>query len=261
MAFESIDDPADPRLAEYRDLHDAELRRAHGLFAVEGRLLVERLLTASRFRARSVLATRGMAATLAPALGDVRTWVASHDVIRAVVGFPFHRGALALGERDDPTSLDALLGTRTLVVLEGLADPQNVGGIMRSARAFGADGVVLGPGVADPLGRKAIRVSAGAALCLPFACATRWPDDLGRLRGAGFTLLALTPDARARDIRTTGGYGRVALLLGAEGDGLSVAARSLADIETRIATRPGVDSLNVVVAAGIALHHVHETRN
>jgi tRNA G18 (ribose-2'-O)-methylase SpoU len=257
VAIEAIDDPDDPRVAAFRDLRDAELRRKHGLFAVEGRLLVERLLTASRFRTRSVLATPAMASALAPALGDVPAWVAAPDVIRAVVGFPFHRGAVALGERGEVVPLDALLHARTLVVLEGLADPENVGGVLRSARALGADGVVLAPGVADPLGRKAIRVSAGAAFRLPFADAPRWPDDLARLRTAGFTLLALTPDRCARDLRAIGPGPRLALLVGAEGDGLSAGARALADLETRIAMTPGTDSLNVVVAAGIALHHLH----
>lgn len=261
MPIELIDDPADSRLADYRDLRDAELRRTRGLFAVEGRLLVERLLTASRFRARSVLATPGMATALAPALNGVPAWIASHEVIRAVVGFPFHRGAVALGERGEPATLESLFDARTVVVLEGLADPENVGGVMRSARALGAGGVVLAPGVADPLGRKAIRVSAGAALSLPFACAARWPDDLARVRVAGFTLLALTPDAGARDIATVGRYARVALLVGSEGDGLTAAARALADVEARIAMTPGVDSLNVVVAAGIALHHLRQALN
>jgi tRNA G18 (ribose-2'-O)-methylase SpoU len=256
---EPVHDATDPRLEAYRELRDAELRRRRNLFAVEGRRLVERLLTASRFRARSVLATPAMTAALAPALGDVPTWVADEDVIRGVVGFPFHRGAIALGERGDAVPLDALLSARTLVVLEALADPENVGGIMRCARALGADGVVLAPGVADPLGRKAIRVSAGAALTLPFSGAERWPDDLARLRAAGFALLALTPDRRARDVRTETGYGRVALLVGAEGDGLSPGARDRADVEIRIPMATGVDSLNVVVAAGIALHHLGRT--
>lgn len=261
VPIELIDNPDDPRVADYRDLRDADLRRTRGLFAVEGRRLVERLLTASRFRTRSVLATPPMAAALAPALNGVPAWVATHEVIRTVVGFPFHRGAVALGERGEPATLESLLDARTLVVLEGLADPENVGGIMRSAHALGADGVVLAPGVADPLGRKAIRVSAGAALSLRFAGAARWPDDLARLRAAGFALLALTPDAAARDIATVGGYSRVALLVGSEGDGLTAAARILADVEARIAMTPAVDSLNVVVAAGIALHHLRQALN
>ncbi|MBI1733670.1 MAG: RNA methyltransferase [Candidatus Rokubacteria bacterium] len=260
MPIEPIDDPKDPRLADYHELREPELRRKRGLFAVEGRLLVERLLTASRFRARSVLATPGMATALAPALeaAAVPAWIASHDLIRAVVGFPFHRGAVALGERGEPMPVDTLLDARTLVVLEGLADPENVGGVMRSARALGAGGILMAPGVADPLGRKAIRVSAGAALSLPFVGATGWPDELARVRAAGFTLLALTPDRHAGEISSVPlpSDARVALLVGAEGEGLSAAARALADVEIRIAMAPGVDSLNVVVAAGIALHHL-----
>ena len=263
MTVEPIDDPSDPRLADYRELRDPDRRRARGLFVVEGRLLVERLLAAARFRTRSVLVTPSMAATLAPVLTPAAwpTYVASHDIIRAIVGFKFHRGALALGERGEELAIAALLdvpGPRTLVALEDVVDPENVGGVMRSARAFGADGMLMTSGTADPLGRKAIRASAGSALTLPFARATGWAEDLARVRTAGFTLVALTPDPAARDIADVAAQrsARVALLLGSEGGGLTRAARAAADVEARIAIASGVDSLNVVVAVGIALHRL-----
>jgi tRNA G18 (ribose-2'-O)-methylase SpoU len=256
-----IDDPADPRLEDYRDLRDAELRRRRGLFAVEGRLMVERLLTISRFRTRSVLATPDSVDALRGPLGDVGidAYVASHEVIRDIVGFKFHRGALALGERGESASLTLPASARTVVALENVRDPENVGGVLRNAHAFAVDAVVLDADGADPLGRKAIRVSAGAALVVPFARASSWRADLERLKEAGFTLIALTPDPAAPDIAEVAARGRerVALLLGSEEFGLSAATRAAADVAARIPMAPGVDSLNVAVAAGIALYRLN----
>lgn len=254
-------DSLDATIGLYRDLRDAD-RRRQGFFVVEGRLLVERLVTTSRFSVHSVLVTPAMATALEPVLAgaDVPMLVVDHPAIREIVGFKFHRGALGLGRRGDPVPLETLLTplARTLVVLERVADPENVGAVMRNARAFGADGVVLAPGVADPLGRKAIRVSAGAALVMPFVQSTDWPEDLGRLRAAGFTLVALTPDPSATELETLIARppDRVALLLGSEGHGLSAAARAAAEVEVRIPIACEVDSLNLAVAAGIALHRL-----
>ena len=259
MPVATITDPADPRLDDYRDLRDADLRRERGLFAVEGRLMVERLLVASRFRTRSILATPDGLDALGAWLprDGVEAYVASHEVVRDLVGFKFHRGVIALAERTRPPAIETLAaGARTIIALEDVRDPENVGGVFRNAQAFGADVVGLDARSADPLGRKAIRASAGGALAVPFARTGEWPAALASLRAMGFTVIALTPDPAARDLasviadRAAG----IVLLLGSEEAGLRGVTRRLAHVEARIPTAPGVDSLNVAVAAGIALH-------
>ena len=259
----TIRDAGDPRLDDYRELRDAGPRRERGLFVVEGRLLVGRLLAAPRFRTRSVLATPDAWTALAPVAAGTGAvaYVASHELIRAIVGFKFHRGALAVGERAGEPSLHALTsaaGARTLLVVEDVRDPENVGGLFRNAWAFGVDAVLLAPGTADALGRKALRVSAGAALVVPFAHAPAWPAELTTLRDRGFTVVALTPDRGAREIADVAAREgeRLALLVGSEGEGLTARARALAHVDARIPTAAGVDSLNVAVAAGIALHRL-----
>jgi len=252
--------PDDPRLAPYRDLRDPALRRAAGLFAVESRLLVRRLLEGGRFRVRSVLLTDAMLADLAPLLGAVPdVLVADHATIRTVVGFNFHRGCMALAERGAGATLETVLAAapRLVVVAEQLADHDNVGAVLRNAWAFGADAVLLGPGSADPFSRKAIRVSAGAALVLPIVTLADLPADVVRLRGAGLVVLALVarPDAASLDALAPL-PARAALLVGNEGDGLSAGAVAAADLAVTIPMRPGIDSLNVAVATGIALHRL-----
>jgi tRNA G18 (ribose-2'-O)-methylase SpoU/ribosomal protein S27AE len=256
-----IDDPADPRLAEYRNIADAELLTAHHAFVAEGRLVVRRLLKASRCRCRSVLVTPAARASLDDALAsvDVPVFVCSLDVLRQITGYDMHRGCLAIGERPDPIEPFAMAAQATLlVVLEGVGNADNVGGIFRTAAAFGAGGVVLGPGCCDPLYRKAIRTSMAAALSLPFAMDRAWPASLDGLRAAGWIVLALTPapDAVPLERLRLPGSSRVALLLGSEGEGLTAAAQRRADIRVRIGMPAAVDSLNVGVAAGIALHAV-----
>src|SRR2546428_11494930 len=192
MGAERVHDVDDPRLADYRELRDGERRRREGTFIAEGRQVVRRLL-GSRFRARSVLASEAAAADLSDVLADgLPVYVAPEETIRRVVGFNFHRGCLAVGERGVELALDDLLDARVPVVLEGITDPDNVGGIFRNAMAFGAGGVVLAPGCSDPLYRKAIRVSMGGTLVVPFAHA--WPGVVRRLRESGFAIVALTPD-------------------------------------------------------------------
>jgi tRNA G18 (ribose-2'-O)-methylase SpoU len=256
VAAQPIDDPDDLRLADYRDLRDAELRRTRGLFAVEGRLMVERLLTTSRFRARSVLGTAEAVEALREPLARsaVQVYVTSLELIRDLVGFKFHRGVLALGERDEPAAVTVADSTRTVVGLEDVRDPENVGSVFRNAQAFAVGAVLLDAASGDPLGRKAIRVSAGAALTVPFARAGRWPADLARLREAGFTIIALTPDPSAPDIAAVSARDRIALVLGSEESGLSIPTREAADVSARIPMARGIDSLNVAVAAGIALY-------
>ena len=266
MQVEIIEDPADPRIAPFREARDGELCRREGLFLAEGRLLVRRLLEAARFPVRSLLLTE-------PALDDLRdlvgaagapaVHVASTATIRAIVGFKFHRGCLALGLRGETLSVEALVsapGARTLLALEGLADPDNVGAVFRNAAAFGAAGVLLSADCADPLYRKAIRVSMGATLSVPFARVADWPAALAALRRDGYRLVALCPRPDAEDIgeaaARTPRASRLALLVGTEGKGLSDATRAAADLAVRIPMAPGVDSINVAAACGIALHRL-----
>lgn len=258
-----IEDPADPRIAFFREARDGRVRDA-GLFLAEGRLLVRRLLEGSGVTIRSLLATRAALDGLRDVLGErpsVTLYEAPASVIRAIVGFKFHRGCVALGEEAPATPINALLapgGARLVLALDDLADPDNVGAVFRNALAFGAAGVLLLPGCADPLYRKAIRVSMGATLTVPFARIER-RDGLRALRAAGYTLVALTPDPDARPLETVAAGGpsrRLALVLGAEGPGLSEESRRAADVCVRIPMAPGVDSLNVATASGIALHRL-----
>jgi tRNA G18 (ribose-2'-O)-methylase SpoU len=262
MDIQRIHDPGDPRVADYRDLRHPG-GRDRGVFVAESRSVVRRLL-ASRFRTRSILVTPPALESLGDALATPTEpppiYVTGHDVVRRIVGFDFHRGCLAAGERGAPAAPETLTttpGPRLLVVLEALANPDNVGGVFRNAMALGADGVLLSPGCADPLYRKTIRVSAGGTLGVPFAELDDWPRGLERLRAAGFTLIALTTRRDAVDVATLGTTRpmprRTALLVGNEGDGLTSDARAAADIEVTIPMAAGVDSLNVATASGIAL--------
>lgn len=248
----------------YRETRDGRLRQA-GLFVAEGRLVVRRLLEGSRFPTHSLLATRPALDDLRDALAmrtSVPVYEASAQTIRAVVGFKFHRGCLALGDAGHPDAPDTVFlpaGPRIMLALEDLADPDNVGAVFRNAAAFGAAGVLLSPGCADPLSRKAIRVSMGATLSIPFA-STPWHDGLAGLRAAGYMLVALTPHPRAAAVQALGAHAarsrRLALMLGAEGSGLSDESQRAADLCVRIPMAPGVDSLNVATACAIALHRL-----
>jgi tRNA G18 (ribose-2'-O)-methylase SpoU len=268
VPIERIDDPADPRIVDYRDLRDAELRRRQGLFIAESREVVRRLLVEGRFRTRSVLVTlpglEGLRDVLDMAAKEIPILLTSPEIVRAVAGFNFHRGCLAIGERGVEPELDELLdppGRRLLLALENVTNPDNVGGLFRNAMAFGVGGVLLSAGCGDPLYRKAIRVAIGASLSIPFARRRDWPHALARLRESGYAVIALTPDEAATDIAELGMARRVperaALLLGAEGVGLTAATRRTADLEVRIRMAPGVDSLNVATACGIALHRLY----
>jgi tRNA G18 (ribose-2'-O)-methylase SpoU len=270
VLIERIDDPGDPRLADYRDLKDAERRRRQGLFIAESREVVRRLLSGGRFRARSVLLTPPGLEALRDALTagqpGVRVLVTRQEIVRAVVGYDFHRGCLAVGERGSEPSPPALIdptGPRLVLGLEDLTNPDNVGGVFRNALAFEVDGVLLSAACADPLYRKTIRVSVGGSLCVPFARTNDWPGALNALRGGGYTVIALTPRQGTVDIAEFGASRpipeRAALLLGSEGAGLSAEARMAADVEVRIPMAPGVDSLNVATACGIALHRLRRS--
>ncbi|MGI9023787.1 MAG: TrmH family RNA methyltransferase [Acidimicrobiales bacterium] len=263
-----IDDPADERVADFAGLSDPDARRRResaspdgnpGFFVVEGPLVVRRLLC-STYRVRSLLVTdRGLRA-LDPDLGGLGAapvYLAEQSVVDAIGGFNFHRGALASADRRPLPDLTAVAGTADLLVLiEGVNDHENLGALFRNAAAFGADAVVLDPTTADPLYRRSTRVSVGHVLDMPFTRASDWPADLARLRALGFEVLALTPSAGADDVREVRTRRRQALLVGAEGPGLSDGALAGADRRVRIAMAGGVDSLNVATAAAIALHHL-----
>ena len=269
MQLEPIDDLEDPRLAGYRSLKDAELAARHGRFVVEGRGNVVFLLSRSAYAPESILLGERAWSALEPQIRSAApgcpVFIAPQSLLDGIVGFPIHRGALALCRREpprDPLELarEALAGDSAprLLALEGLIDHDNVGGIFRNAMAFGARGVILCPRSCDPLYRKSIRTSMGGALWVPFARAPDWPKVLGALADLGYEILALDPGREGMSIGEIdpARIGAAVLLLGTEGSGLSEAALARADRRIRIGMEPGVDSLNVSVAAGIALHRL-----
>jgi tRNA G18 (ribose-2'-O)-methylase SpoU len=257
----AIDDPDDDRLADYRELTDpAARRRREGteLFVAEGVTAVARLL-ASGHRVRSVLVTPQARTRLGAVLDELAApvYVARREVLAATVGFDLHRGAIAAADRRPLPSLDDVVaGARSLAVLEGLNDPENLGAVARSARAFGIGGLVLDPRCIDPYYRRTIRVSMGEVLFLPVARAATWPDDLDVLHRAGFETWALTPSPGAEPLWSLPVPERVALLLGAEGPGLSAATMAAAARRVRIPIAAGVDSLNVGHTAAVAFAHL-----
>lgn len=242
-------------------MRDPELLRDHGVFIAEGRLVVQRLLEQSSLKARSVLVTRAAREQLEPALAQAAcpVFLAEPALVADLVGFNVHRGCLAIGERPPQRGVESLVssaGPAPLVVLERVGNPDNVGGVFRNAAALGAGAVLLSPGCADPLYRKAIRTSMGAALTVPFAAFESWPSGLESLRAGARTIVALTtsPDAAPIEEVANRVKGPVALLLGHEGHGLSAEARRHAHREARIPMARGADSLNVSSAAAIALY-------
>ena len=257
-----ITDPADPRIADFRDLKAGDrpegTPRGTGTVIVEGVPAVERLL-ASPYRVRAVFGVPGRVAAL-----DLPDGVAAYEadkwLLSEVIGFRLTRGVLASADRRPPEDLDALLAgpdpaaPRRLAVLEALNDAENLGSIARSALALGIDGLLLDPRCADPLYRRSVRVSMGHVLALPFAVLPDWPGDLGRLHDAGYTTVALTPAVDAIDLASLDPreHPRTAVLLGAEGPGLTPDAQAAALIRARIPMRSGVDSLGVAAAAAIA---------
>lgn len=252
----------DPRLADYHHLREPSRRlaveRARGIFAVEGRLSVEALI-ASPYEVRSVLVADEHVDRVTSRLPpDTDVLALPSAEMAQVTGVHFHRGVLAIGVRPELPSVRALASAaQRLLVLEGINDHENVGALFRNAAAFGVDGVVLDPTTADPLYRRATRVSLGHVLRVPFARASHdgWPGAMAQLGGLGLTTIALTPAGDADPIGAVArsGLSRVALLLGAEGSGLSEAAMAAADRRVRIPMAAGVDSVNVATAAAIAL--------
>jgi tRNA G18 (ribose-2'-O)-methylase SpoU len=269
----SIDDPGDSRLADYRGIPDPELARTRGVFVAEGRLVVGRLLR-SRFVTRSVMVTPTTFGAVAADLEGrpcLPVFVVPQDVMNVVAGFNIHRGCLAIGERPAPSTWQDVARVRScgsldppapttapaLVALERVGNADNVGATFRAVAAFGGGGVLLDAACADPLYRKGIRTSMGAVLQVPFATDVPWADALAGLRRDGWAVVGLTPDASAapaREVLTLARGAPVVLVLGHEGDGISAATTGACTHLARIPMSADVDSLNVAMAAGIALY-------
>jgi len=254
-----ISDPADPRLADYRDLRDVQLREhleiEHGLFLAEGEKVVRRAVEAG-FTPRSFLMAEKWVDGLADVVGDAPVYVASEAVSQQLTGFHVHRGALAAFERTPLPSLDEVLdGARSVLVLEDLVDHTNVGAVFRSGAAMGFDAILLAPRCADPLYRRSIKVGMGAVFSMPWTRLPDWHAALPSLSGLGFTTVALTlaPGAVPIEEAVTG-VDRLALVLGSEGHGLSRRWEESADRRAVIPMAAGIDSLNVAAASAVACY-------
>lgn len=249
----------DPRLEDYRHIGDPAWLLARGCFVAEGRLVVERLVADGRHAVRSLLlseaAAQALADTVARAAPATAVYVTPQAAMNAVVGFNIHRGCLALADRPPAAALDSLPlhAADAVVVAEGVNNPDNVGGLFRNAAALGAAAIVLGPDCGDPLYRKAIRTSMAASLRLPWATAGAWPAALDTLRRAGLAIVAATPGPGAVSLYEADLPARAAVLVGAEGPGLSPAALAKADHRVRIPMHAAMDSLNVATAAAVVL--------
>ncbi len=256
-----IDDPADPRLADYRDLRDVQLRQhfeaEHGVFLAEGEKVVRRAVEGG-FTPRSFL----MAPRWLDALDDVLApsgapvYVLDEALAEEVTGFHVHRGALASLERRPLPSVDEVLaGARSVLVLEDVVDHTNCGAIFRSGAALGFDAVLLSPRCADPLYRRSIKVGMGAVFTLPWTRLAAWHSALPGLSARGFTTVALTLSADAQPIEdAVAGIDRLALVLGSEGPGLSERWQQTADRRAIIPMSAGIDSLNVAAASAVACY-------
>jgi tRNA G18 (ribose-2'-O)-methylase SpoU len=256
-----IDDPDDPRLADYRDLRDVELRKhleaEHGLFLAEGEKVVRRAVEAG-FTPRSFLMAPRWLDGLDDVLGTTSApcFVLSEALAEQVTGFHVHRGALAsLERRPLPSLAEVLDGARSVLVLEDIVDHTNVGAIFRSGAALGFDAVLLSPRCADPLYRRSVKVAMGAVFSTPWTRLPDWYDAMAALADAGFTTVALTLADDATPIEdAVAGVDRLALVLGSEGHGLSSRWEQSAARRAIIPMREGIDSLNVAAATAVACY-------
>jgi tRNA G18 (ribose-2'-O)-methylase SpoU len=257
-----IEDPADPRLADYVGLTDMELRKRsepeQGLFIAEGEKVIRRAAAAG-YPMRSMLLSDKWLPLMTPVLeaAGAPAFLAEPAVLEQVTGFHVHRGALAaMGRTPLPEPAAVLDGARRIVVLEGVNNHTNVGAIFRGAAALGMDAVLLAPDCADPLYRRSVRVSMGTVFAIPWTKLEPWPQALDLLAGHGYRRIALTPAADAVDLRELrlAKEEKAALFLGSEGDGLSSRAFAACDLQVRIPMAAGVDSLNVAAAAAVACY-------
>ena len=257
-----IDDPADARLDDIRDLKRSDAKG--DLVFAEGPLVCGRLVE-SRFPVKSVIGFGGRLDSFLADFGhqlpgDVPVYEVTRELLGEVAGYDMHRGLLAVGQRPDPLSVaDVIDGARTVVVLEGVGDHENIGSIFRNAAGMGVDGVLFGAGTADPLYRRSVRVSMGHVLRTPFAhlegTGTTWQRSLQQLREQGWWLVSLTPaDDAVHIAEALAGRDKVALLVGAEGPGLTEHAMRATDVRAKIPMAEGTDSLNVATSAAIAFY-------
>jgi tRNA G18 (ribose-2'-O)-methylase SpoU len=260
MSPEQVEDPEDPRVADFVGLTDGARRMKHeagaGFFIAEGEKVIARTAAAG-YPVRSLLLSPQRLADLTPAVAalDCPVYVASYAVLQAVTGFHVHRGALAsFGRLPLRTAGDVLAGATRVVVMEAVTNHTNLGAVFRSAAALGMDAVLLSPTSCDPLYRRTVRVSMGQVFSVPYAYLEDWPAGIDEVRAAGFRILALTPDAGATDLAEVevGSDDKVALLFGAEGPGLTEDVMERSDERVRIPMAAGVDSLNVGAAAAVA---------
>ena len=262
-----LTDPDDERIADYRALTDVELRTRfeppHGLFIAEGELVLRRALRAG-YRLRSILIDAKRVPQLSDLdTGDAPVYAASPEVLQQITGFHVHRGVLAsFHRRPLPSVAEVIASADRLAVLEDVNNHTNLGAIFRAAAGLGIDGVLLSPSCADPLYRRSVRVSMGEVFAVPYARFAGWPDGLDEVRAAGFSVVALTPakDAVPLDELDAAVRKRPALLLGAEGHGLSRAALERSDVRAVIPMSRGVDSLNVAAAAAVAFWELRTER-
>jgi tRNA G18 (ribose-2'-O)-methylase SpoU len=261
-----IDDPADPRIAGLVSIKERDLTGRHGGFIAEGTVVLRMLAAAHRagrgMKAEAILLLEnrvsGVSDILTEFPADIPVYVANASVFDAIAGFNMHRGVLALGRRDQALGMNALIGalpTKSLVLAAcGISNHDNMGSMFRNAAAFGADAVLMDDTSCDPMYRKAIRVSVGSVLTVPFAREGSAAALVSKLQAAGFSIWGLSPRGKT-DLCDIAPSQRMALLVGTEGEGLP--QHILASIRTaRIRQRPGLDSLNVATATGIALHQV-----
>jgi len=256
-----VDEPGDPRVADYVALTDVALRRlkepAEGMFIAEGERVIQRALRAG-YRPRSVLVSPARLDAVPAEIGpDVPVYLAGPDVLAEITGFEVHRGALAAMARHPPRDPAELLSwALRVLVLEDLVSHTNLGAIFRSAAGLGMDAILLSPRCADPLYRRSVRVSMGEVFAVPYARLDPWPASLATLTDRGFELIALTPAADATSLAALRPEpdARVAVLLGTEGEGLSAAVQAAATRRVRIPMAAGVDSLNVAATAAIACY-------
>lgn len=277
-----LTDSSDPRLADYADVKERQLaaefgaeafggspEAPYGKFYAEGKVVLHHLVR-SDHATLSVLVTPAQlevnADDLARLPGDVPVYTLPHDQMERVIGFTIHRGLLAIGARRKPLTVEQLLSSAAvhggpLVVLEDLSNHDNIGAIFRNAAALGASGILLSPRCADPLYRKSLRVSVGLALRVPWATAAHWPQDMSMLHHRGFETLALTPAgesnlATVAAQKSKGFVRNIALMIGAEGPGLTPQTLAVARQRVSIPMATGVDSLNAATACAVALYEL-----
>ena len=255
-----VTERGDPRVAPFVSVRERDLTGgADGRFIVEGKVPLSILLTQSRFAVESLFLCETRLAPLSDILErlptDIPVYTAPQALMDEIAGFPIHRGILACAKKGDALAVDDFLGAKRLLMLNEISNHDNVGAAFRNAAAFGAEGVLLDAGSCDPLYRKAIRVSSGASLWLPYHHSGTGLEHIEALQSAGFEIWAMTPRADAAPLHTLSPPDKLAILLGAEGPGLPEALINAAQ-PVRIPMRAGFDSVNVATAGAIALAHV-----